>query len=79
MRKLILGMLMVAPLAFATSAQALPAGGGTSHLPLLRDALVTSQDVIAVKGGKGKGWSKGRKVGWRGGGCPPGLRKQGRC
>ena len=25
------------------------------------------------------GWSHGRKVGWRGRGCPPGLWKQGRC
>lgn len=25
------------------------------------------------------GWSHGRKVGWRGHGCPPGLWKQGRC
>jgi hypothetical protein len=25
------------------------------------------------------GWSHGRKVGWRGMGCPPGLWKQGRC
>jgi hypothetical protein len=25
------------------------------------------------------GWHHGRKVGWRGMGCPPGLWKQGRC
>ena len=25
------------------------------------------------------GWYQGRKVGWRGRGCPPGLWKQGRC
>jgi hypothetical protein len=25
------------------------------------------------------GWHHGRKVGWRGRGCPPGLWKQGRC
>jgi hypothetical protein len=25
------------------------------------------------------GWQHGRKVGWRGAGCPPGLWKQGRC
>jgi hypothetical protein len=25
------------------------------------------------------GWSHGRKVGWQGRGCPPGLWKQGRC
>jgi hypothetical protein len=26
-----------------------------------------------------RGWSRGRKVGWRGPGCPPGLWRQGRC
>ena len=47
--------------------------------------------VILVKRGHGHdygwgnafarpfGWSRGRKVGWRGRGCPPGLWKQGRC
>ena len=25
------------------------------------------------------GWTHGRKVGWRGRGCPPGLWKQSRC
>lgn len=25
------------------------------------------------------GWHHGRKVGWHGRGCPPGLWKQGRC
>lgn len=29
--------------------------------------------------GSPPGWSHGRKVGWRGHGCPPGLWKQGRC
>ncbi len=29
--------------------------------------------------GRSLGWSRGRKVGWRGRGCPPGLWKQGRC
>ena len=30
--------------------------------------------------GRPPGWSSpGRKVGWRGRGCPPGLWKQGRC
>lgn len=57
-----------------------------SALPLapaaLLEGLQAFSDVIEVKGGRGfkpRGWSKGRKVGWRGGGCPPGLRKQGRC
>jgi hypothetical protein len=29
--------------------------------------------------GSPPGWHHGRKVGWRGRGCPPGLWKQGRC
>ena len=29
--------------------------------------------------GSPPGWSRGRKIGWRGHGCPPGLWKQGRC
>lgn len=52
-------------------------------------------NVVLAKGGQGRGhgghfammrghasppgWSHGRKVGWRGLGCPPGLAKQGRC
>ncbi len=34
-----------------------------------------------ARGGYGRafGWSRGRKVGWHGRGCPPGLWKQGRC
>lgn len=30
-------------------------------------------------GHRAHGWSRGKKVGWRGRGCPPGLRMQGRC
>lgn len=29
--------------------------------------------------GRPYGWSRGRKIGWRGLHCPPGLWKQGRC
>jgi hypothetical protein len=52
----------------------------------------SSSDIVLVKGGHGRGhgfgrhgghraygWSRGKKVGWRGRGCPPGLWKQGRC
>ncbi|TMK06802.1 MAG: hypothetical protein E6G71_12690 [Alphaproteobacteria bacterium] len=51
----------------------------------------TDSSAILVKGGHGHGhgwgrafarphgWSRGRKVGWHGRGCPPGLWKQGRC
>ena len=54
--------------------------------------VVIDFDSAFAKGGKGHGrghaislqgsppgWSKGRKIGWRGLGCPPGLAKQGRC
>jgi hypothetical protein len=88
MRKLILGSLFVLPLALSTSANALPGMTDPGQTSLLRDRL-TSQDVIEVKGGghgmgrghagRAFGWGRGRKVGWRGRGCPPGLWKQGRC
>ena len=52
----------------------------------------TDSSFILAKGGHGRGggwgsgsghrvfgWSHGRKIGWRGRGCPPGLWKQGRC
>ena len=81
MRKLAIGILFVT---LATPALALPAK------PLLTDRNAGAQDVIEVKGGHGHGWgrghshrafgwSRGRKVGWRGHHCPPGLWKQGRC
>jgi hypothetical protein len=54
--------------------------------------LSSASDVIEVKGGHGRGhgwgrghghraygWSRGRKVGWRGRGCPPGHWKKGWC
>jgi hypothetical protein len=54
-------------------------------------AIEAASPVVDVKrGGKGKhkgwgkrrfghppGWSRGRKVGWRGGNMPPGLAKKG--
>lgn len=55
--------------------------------PWSAGAAAATQDVVEVKGGHGHGhghgralgWSKGKKVGWRGRHCPPGLWKQGRC
>jgi hypothetical protein len=86
MRKLLLGMALTMPIAFLSPAKALP----LAH-PLLHDARVNA-DLIEVKGGRGHGhgwgrghgyrpfgWSRGRKVGWRGRGCPPGHWKKDWC
>jgi hypothetical protein len=88
MRKLFFGMALTLPLAFTPEASALP---GVSPDPLMQDARIIGE-LIEVKGGRGGGhgwgrghggrawgWSRGRKVGWRGRGCPPGLWRQGRC
>ena len=61
----------------------------------LKAMTQSDSDTIIVKGGGGHGggghgvgrggggrpygWNRGRKVGWGGRGCPPGLFKQGRC
>jgi hypothetical protein len=87
MSKLLLGLLVALPFTLATPASALP---GASPDTLLQTD--TRSDLIEIKGGHGRGhgwgrghghrafgWSRGRKVGWRGHGCPPGLWKQGRC
>jgi hypothetical protein len=82
MRKLAFGILFAT---LATPALAFPAR------PLVTDHQHALHDVIEVKGGHGHGWgrghgngrafgwSRGKKIGWRGYGCPPGLWKQGRC
>ena len=54
--------------------------------------VISASDLIEVKGGHGQGhgwgrghghrhygWSRGRKVGWRGHHCPPGHWKKGWC
>ena len=88
MKKILFSLAVALPIAFAASqASALPA---YSTSPAINHAA--SSDIVEVKGGHGKrhgwgkhhgykrhGWSRGRKVGWRGRGCPPGLWKQGRC
>ena len=85
MRGLLFGIVITMPIAFVSSASmALPAGHAMGHAPLVR------ADLIEVKGGHGRGWgrghgfhpygwSRGRKVGWRGRGCPPGHWKKGWC
>ena len=86
MRKLLFAITATMPIAFTSpAALALPAGHVNGH------ALVRA-DLIEVKGGRGHGhgwgrghgfhlygWSRGRKVGWRGRGCPPGHWKKGWC
>lgn len=91
MKKLLLGLLVTLPIAFATQASAFPGGAGTK---IMNSAFASN--AIEIKGGHGYGrgggngwgrggghrafgWSQGRKVGWHGRGCPPGLWKQGRC
>ena len=86
MRRLLLGMALTMPIAFLSPATALP----LAH-PVMHGAAVNA-DLIEVKGGRGHGhgwgrghgyrpfgWSRGRKVGWRGRGCPPGHWKKGWC
>jgi hypothetical protein len=82
MRKLLFGIALTLPIAFVPPAAAMPRG-----YPLIHGSLVEA-DLIEVKGGHGWGrghgyrpfgWSRGRKVGWRGRGCPPGHWKKGWC
>lgn len=86
MRKILIGAAFALPFIAmsASSASALPR---TPFEVVAGDAAVRA-DIIEVKGGRGfkrghgfrpRGWSQGRKVGWRGRGCPPGLARQGRC
>jgi hypothetical protein len=87
MRKpaLVLTASLFATLA-CSAASALPG----APIPSQMLNLSSAADVIEVKGGRGHGWgrghghraygwSRGRKVGWRGRGCPPGHWKKGWC
>jgi hypothetical protein len=83
MRKLLLAIALTQSTVFVS-----PASAVSAAYPILRDAAV-NVDLIEVKGGHGWGhehggyrpfgWSRGRKVGWRGHGCPPGHWKKGWC
>lgn len=87
MRKFLIGVAIALPLSFIIApVSALP---GTTHGAVLGEL---SSDIVQVKrgghGGRGwgrshafkpHGWSRGRKVGWRGMGCPPGHWKKGWC
>ena len=60
---------------------AVPASAGPfASLPMAATAAMPGTDLIEVKqkGVRPYGWSKGRKVGWRGRGMPPGQAKKGR-
>ena len=54
MKKLLLGLLVTLPIAFATQASALPGVGPTG---ILNPAF--SSDVIEIKGGHGRGRGRG--------------------
>jgi hypothetical protein len=82
MRKILLAGLAAGALtlaAFTPASAFVPAQGGVATAATIVD------DTVAVKQ-KGKwkkhakhrpyGWSRGRKVGWRGGSMPPGQRKK---
>lgn len=77
---------------FAVCAFALAPAVSASAMPVVPPGVIAVSDdaVVHVKGGhghgRGHGWGRGhggRHLGWsrgRGrGGCPPGLRMQGRC
>ena len=92
MRKLLIGAAIALPLSLIiVPASALP---GAKHDTAINQALSTDLVEVKGGRGHGmgrghgwgrshafapRGWSQGRKVGWRGRGCPPGLWKQGRC
>jgi hypothetical protein len=87
MRKFLIGAALALTLSFIVApASALP---GAQHGAAIATSLPS--DILEVKrGGRGhgwgrshaftpRGWSRGRKVGWRGHHCPPGHWKKGWC
>lgn len=87
MRKILIGAALALPfIAMSAPASAMP----RTPLEIVAGDAAVRGDIIEVKGGRGHGfgrghghrafgWSRGRKIGWRGRGCPPGLARQGRC
>jgi hypothetical protein len=75
-RKILLTCLAAGALALAASTPAsafVPAQSG------IADAATIVDDTVMVKKRakhRPYGWSRGRKVGWRGAGMPPGQRKK---
>ena len=73
-------MLKLAALAMFGCLVAVPASANPLMLTgNIAQLVVPPDDIILIKN-KGKarphGWSKGRKVGWRGGRVPPGHQKK---
>ncbi len=89
MRKLLIGAALALPLALVIApASALP--GANISDQFSSDVIQVKGGGHGHGHGWGRGhgrshafaprgWSHGRKVGWRGRGCPPGLWRQGRC
>jgi hypothetical protein len=75
MRKLIVSAFAAAAFLFV------PLSGANAFLPGQTEivgAAATTDDIIQIKRGnkaRPPGWSRGRKVGWRGGRTPPGQRR----
>jgi hypothetical protein len=73
MKKLLIAAALTGLFAVPVSATPLIPASTAAH------AAVQTDDIIQIKR-KGKarphGWSKGRKVGWRGRGVPPGQAKK---
>jgi hypothetical protein len=92
MKKLLIGAALALPLSLVIApASALP---GAMHGVLIGEQLSSEIIEVKGGRGHGwgrghglgrshafrpPGWSRGRKVGWRGRGCPPGHWKKGWC
>jgi hypothetical protein len=87
MRELFIGLALALPVTLSGPALA----AGAAHGRYLSD-VVANAGLVEVKGGRGGGggWgrgggnrgfaaTRGKKIGWRSRGCPPGLWRQGRC
>ncbi len=91
MRKLILGMALTLTIGVSAAAAAPPANPLLRNAEIGGD-LIEVRGGHGHGWGHGHGhgwgnghgyqpygWNRGRKVGWRGHGCPPGQWKKGRC
>ena len=73
MKKVLLGTVLLGIFTISASASPLIPASGAAHVA----AHSRSRDIIEVKKwGAPPGWSRGRKVGWRGLGMPPGQAKK---